>query len=97
MYLYELALELGERSTDLAERAAQMGFVGIGPSSTLTAEQVAALRGQGRVEQRGALTFGAGNPVPPPPPPIGAGQFGTPPPPPGFGGGQFGVAVPPPP
>lgn len=44
MYLYELALELDERSADLAARAEAMGLDGAGPATMLSAEQVAALR-----------------------------------------------------
>lgn len=60
MYLYELALEMGVRSPDLVERAAGLGMAGLGPSTQLSAAQVAALR--------------AGVPAPPPPaagPPVG--------------------------
>ena len=44
MYLYELALELDERSADLAARAEVMGLDGAGPATMLTAEQAEALR-----------------------------------------------------
>jgi hypothetical protein len=44
MYLFELAIELDERSTDLAEAAPELGLEGITPTSELTPEQVAALR-----------------------------------------------------
>lgn len=54
MFLYELALEMGVRSPDLVERAAALGLAGVGPSSELTAVQVASLR--------------SGVPAPPPPP-----------------------------
>ena len=41
---YELALELGLRSTDLVARAHELGMDGVGPSSNLTPEDVARLR-----------------------------------------------------
>jgi hypothetical protein len=63
VYLYELALELGERSSDLADRARALGF-DVGAGSTLTPEQVTALAPH---------RFGA----PPPPPPPGATAFAT--------------------
>lgn len=44
MHLYELAMELGERSADLAEAAPSLGLEGIGPTSDLTPEQVAGFR-----------------------------------------------------
>lgn len=44
MYLYELALELDERSADLAQRAEALGLDGAGPATSLSAEQVEALR-----------------------------------------------------
>lgn len=68
MFLYELALQLGERSTDLAERARGIGVDGAGPTTFLTADQVAALRPQGAVPLP---------PPPPPPPPPGAGAGGA--------------------
>lgn len=52
MYLYELALELDVRSPELVERATALGLTGLGPSTELTAAQVASLR--------------AGVPLPPP-------------------------------
>ena len=72
MFLYELALQLGLRSTDLVERARGLG-IDVGPSSYLTPEQVQRL---------------AGGPPGPPPSPgasVGPGQPGMPmtPPPPG--------------
>ena len=45
MYLYELALELEEKSLDLAERASGLGLHGAGPSTELSKVQVAAIRG----------------------------------------------------
>jgi hypothetical protein len=44
MYLFELAIELDERSADLAEAAPELGLEGVTPTSELTPEQVAALR-----------------------------------------------------
>lgn len=77
MFLYELALQLGERSTDLAERARALGVDGAGPSTLLTADQVAALRPGGAV----------------PPPPPGGAVDGTLPPPPGAPGAVGGPAL----
>jgi hypothetical protein len=47
MFLYELALELEEKSVDLAARAQQMGIPGALPNTELTNAQALALRGQG--------------------------------------------------
>lgn len=47
MFLYELALELEEKSVDLAARAQQMGIPGALPNTELTKAQVLALRGEG--------------------------------------------------
>ena len=44
MHLFELAIELGERSADMAEAAESLGFEGITPTSELTPEQVQAFR-----------------------------------------------------
>ena len=44
MHLFELAIELGERSADMAEAAESLGFTGITPTSELTPEQVQAFR-----------------------------------------------------
>ena len=44
MLLYELALELGLRSTDVVARAQALGMTQVGPSSKLTPEEVARLR-----------------------------------------------------
>lgn len=44
MFLYELAMELDERSADLAERAEAIGLGTLGPTTELTAEQASALR-----------------------------------------------------
>ncbi len=44
MYLYELALETGERSADLALRAQSLGLAGASPSTMLTGPQAMALR-----------------------------------------------------
>ncbi len=54
MYLYELALELDERSADLALRAEALGVAGAGPTMRLTAEQVAALRAD-RADEAGMV------------------------------------------
>lgn len=47
MFLYELALELEEKSVDLAARAQQMGIPGALPNTELTHAQANALRGEG--------------------------------------------------
>lgn len=44
MYLYELALELDEKSVDLAARATELGLSGAGPSTQLNKHQAQALR-----------------------------------------------------
>jgi hypothetical protein len=44
MFLYELALELDEKSADLAAFAQRLGIEGLSAPSTLTREQVAAIR-----------------------------------------------------
>lgn len=44
MYLFELAIELGVRSADVAEAAPGLGLDGITPTSELTPDQVEALR-----------------------------------------------------
>lgn len=44
MFLFELAMELGERSADMADAAPSLGFEGLTPTSDLTPEQVAAFR-----------------------------------------------------
>lgn len=52
MFLYELALELGVRSTELIERAHTLG-ISVDPTAKLTAEQVEQLRsayGKGRAQ-----------------------------------------------
>jgi hypothetical protein len=57
--LYELALELGLRSTDVVARAQALGMAQVGPSSKLTPEEVARLRE--------AITgVPQGRPLPPP-------------------------------
>lgn len=81
MFLYELALELEEKSVDLAARAQQMGIPGALPNTELTKAQVLALRGEGPMPGGaeaptggpaplawGATPVGAA-PTPPPPPP----------------------------
>ena len=92
MYLYELALELGQRSTDLADRAAQLGFVGLGPSSVLTPEQVAALRGAVPATPPPPTFTGPGPSAPatPPPPPFSGQPAPTGPPSQGWPG-SFGA------
>lgn len=44
MFLYELAIALDVRSVEMTERAKALGLDGIGPTSDLTADQVAQLR-----------------------------------------------------
>lgn len=44
MFLFELAMELGERSADMADAAPGLGIEGVTPTSELTAEQVEAFR-----------------------------------------------------
>ena len=44
MYLYELAMELGERSADIADRAEALGLEGISPAAEVTPEQAQAIR-----------------------------------------------------
>jgi hypothetical protein len=44
MFLYELAIELGVRSSDVVDAASLLGFAEVGPASSLTPEQTAALR-----------------------------------------------------
>jgi hypothetical protein len=44
MLLYQLAMELDERSPDVAERAEALGLGTVGPTSELTAEQIRTLR-----------------------------------------------------
>ena len=53
MYLFELAIELGVRSADLADAAPGLGLDGVTPTSDLTVEQVAALRSHFESAQRG--------------------------------------------
>lgn len=68
MFLYELALETGERSPDLVARAHRLGLTGVGPGTLLDPAQVSLLRGNGAA-------------VPPPPPPSRhqAGPWAAPP------------------
>ena len=44
MFIYELAIELGKHSSEVAEAARAMGMADVGPASELTREQVAAVR-----------------------------------------------------
>ena len=44
MFLFELAMELDERSADMAEAATSLGFEGVTPTTELTPEQVQAFR-----------------------------------------------------
>lgn len=62
MFLYELALELEEKSVDLAARAQQMGIPGALPNTELTKPQVLALRGEGPMP--GGTEGPAGGPAP---------------------------------
>lgn len=91
MFLYELALQLGARSTDLVERARSMGM-DVGPSSFLTPEQVSALR-------HGVAPPGVSAPTAPPPPAGPPAPVGAPPSPtlPMPGAAAPPGAVPPPP
>ena len=65
MFLYELALELGDKSGELAELAATLGIEGLGAPSELTREQVQQIRAA-------KLGHAAPGAIPPPPPPIGS-------------------------
>lgn len=56
MYLYELAIELGERSSDIADKADALGVGPILAATELSPEQLRALRG----------AFGKGEAAPPP-------------------------------
>lgn len=62
MFLYELALELEEKSVDLAARAQQMGIPGALPNTELTKAQVLALRGEGPMP--GGTETPTGGPAP---------------------------------
>jgi len=53
VYLFELAIELGVRSADLADAAPGLGLDGVTPTSELTAEQAASLRTHFAEAQRG--------------------------------------------
>lgn len=56
MFLYELAIELDLRSTELAADASRLGMGEVGPTTDLSPEQVAALRAGLRVDVgRGAV------------------------------------------
>lgn len=77
MFLYELALELEEKSVDLAARAQQMGIPGALPNTELTKAQVLALRGEGPMP--GGAEGPVGGPAPlawgaSPPGPVPAAQ-----------------------
>lgn len=97
VYLYELALELGVRSPDLVQRAAELGLGPVGPSSMLTKDQV------------DALSDGLGGPAVAGPPPTTTVEPATiapvpastlPPPvlaPPSYGASRVASAPPPPP
>jgi len=61
MQLYQLAMELDERSPDVAERAEALGLGSVGPTSDLTPEQVATLR----------ASYHKGEPAGPPIPDMG--------------------------
>ncbi|MGN6693129.1 MAG: hypothetical protein ACTHN0_03050 [Aquihabitans sp.] len=89
MHLYELAMELGERSADLADAAPSLGLADISPTSDLTPEQVAVFRARyakapvGAPASSGAAyqapatwgpPGGGGAPLPPPPPSRGSGM-----------------------
>jgi hypothetical protein len=53
VYLFELAIELGVRSADLADAAPGLGLDGVTPTSELTSEQAEALRAHFTDAQRG--------------------------------------------
>lgn len=59
MFLYELAMELDQRSADLAERAETLGLGTLGPTTEITAEQATALRAAYRRPLPGAPAGGA--------------------------------------
>ena len=69
MFLYELAIELGERSPDLVDAAAALGMGELLPASQLSAEQVAALKAH--IAKRGPRAAGPGGAPPLPAPPSG--------------------------
>lgn len=86
MFLYELALQLGVRSTDLVDRARDLGL-DVGPSSFLGPEQVQRLTAAAAPPPpTGApVTPAPPSAIPPPPPgppPAGSPSMGSPPPPP---------------
>lgn len=62
MFLYELAMELDERSPDVAQKAEELGLGTLGSTSELTAEQVQALRAAYRKAAPGAAPDGWGAP-----------------------------------
>lgn len=86
MHLFELAIELGERSADLADAAPGLGLGTLTPTSVLTPEQVRAFRahygaapaGGGGPnpypgsQGTGPAAWGAPPSLPPPPPPPGS-------------------------
>lgn len=90
MLLYELAVELGQRSPDLADAARELGLGELGPASELDAAQVAALRSRFGPAVSAAVDGGLRAPAdwgPPPAPPPAAPSSG-----PGFSRGQL-VAI----
>lgn len=91
MFLYELAIELGERSTDVCEKAETLGIGTLLSTSELTRDQVAAIRAAYHRPPPGGVTPPAAPGAPPaawgapPPEPSGApGGAGT-----GSRAGQF--------
>jgi hypothetical protein len=102
MFLYELALDLDVRSTDLVDQARSLGM-DVGPSTFLTPEQVQHLRSGVSPSVTAApplaagdlLDHGRGAPPPPPPPPSASPSPGpSMPPPPGPPGGPARAATP---
>lgn len=95
MLLYELAIALDRRSTELADAAAGLGLGDLQPGSELDAQQVAALRSHfsGGVAPAPPSALGPPPPTPPAPtsdPSPGAPlAFGPPPEPPGHVGPAF--------
>lgn len=90
MHLFELAIELGERSADMAEAAEALGFEGITPTSELTPDQVQAFRA--RYAKAPAVGGGpAGGSAYQPPPSWGAPPGAAPAPVPSGPGGSLGI------
>jgi hypothetical protein len=85
MDLYQLAMELDERSADVAERAEALGLGSVGPTSPLTPEQVTTLRAAYRKpeapEPSGPVTVigsaASGAQEPPGPPSVRSGRAKT--------------------